>query len=405
MANQKLVAEEKPIRVLFGATEFVTVRAFILGQAKFLRTAGIETHVFCNKGTDPFKAKIISDKEYLSEHSLQFHQVRMSREMRPFRDLYSLGSILKLIHKIRPDVLLVGTPKAGLLGIIAGAISRVPARIYVVRGLRLEGLSGFAYRVSLAAERVACRLSTGVVCVSPSLLEELVIRGISTPDKAIVLGSGSSNGIDTNHFRPPTLEERTLARSNADIPINAKVVGFAGRLTLDKGIPDLIRAVRSIKANSPELRLVIAGTPDEVRPLPSAVRDQVKAEWCITLGEIPDMRTFYWTLDAFCLPSYREGMPNVNLEAAACGLPVITTNATGCRDSVISGVTGIIVAKKSPVQLAQAIESLLAMPMLAANMGTEGRRRVIREYEQIQVWNYLLALIEKVVQNEGWSDK
>jgi glycosyltransferase involved in cell wall biosynthesis len=405
MAIQKLVVEEKPIKVLFGATEFVTVRAFILGQAKFLRTAGIETHVFCNKGTDPSKAEVISDKEYLSEHSLQLHQVRMSREMRPFRDLHSLGSILKLIHKIRPDVLLVGTPKAGLLGIIAGAISGVPARIYVVRGLRLEGLSGFAYRVSLAAERVACRLSTGVVCVSTSLLEELVMRGITTPDKAIVLGSGSSNGIDTNHFRPPTIEERALARSNVRIPINAKVIGFAGRLTLDKGIQDLIRAVSSITASSPEFRLVIAGTPDAVRPLPPAIRDQFKDEWCISLGEIPDMRAFYWTLDAFCLPSYREGMPNVNLEAAACGLPVITTNATGCRDSVINGETGIIVAKESPDQLAEAIESLLAMPMLAADMGAEGRRRVIREYEQIQVWNYVLALIKKVVHNEGRNGK
>jgi glycosyltransferase involved in cell wall biosynthesis len=404
MAIQKLVVKEKPIRVLFGATEYATVRAFILNQAKFLGTAGIETHIFCNKGAGLSKTDVISDDGYLSEHSLQLHQIRMSREMHPFRDIHSLGSILKLVTKIQPDVLIVGTPKAGLLGIIAGVISRVPARIYVVRGLRLEGLSGFSYRVSLAAERVACRFASAVVCVSPSLLEELLVRGITTPDKAIVLGSGSSNGVDTAHFRPPTIEERALARSDADIPLNAKVVGFAGRLTLDKGIQDLVQAVSSIPAYSPEHQLVIAGTPDAVRPLPSTIQDQLKAGWCTTLGEISDMRAFYWTLDAFCLPSYREGMPNVNLEAAACGLPVITTDATGCRDSVINGVTGIIVPKKSPSDLANAIESLLANPRLASEMGAQGRRRIIREYEQIQVWKHVLGLIKKVVHHDKRND-
>lgn len=367
-----------------------TARHFMIRQAEDFQREGLDLHIFCDGCTNEAIYRSVS-----TSSGVRLHDVPMSRDVEIARDVRSFRAIRRLMKYVDPDVLMVGTPKAGLLGILAGAVAGVRVRIYIVRGLRLESLSGPSAFFNLQVERIVCRLATHVLSVSPSLRDELVVRRITRRDRVVVLGSGGSNGVDTKYFRPPTESERAFARRTLGVPPGAHVVGFAGRLTPDKGVDDLLAAMREVSFADPRAHLLIAGTVDSVRPLSKKSQLAFSAQWCTPLGHLEDIRTFYWALDVFCLPSYREGMPNASLEAAACGLPVITTRATGCRDSVIDGETGVLVDVGAPDQLASAIMAMLDNADLAELMAKAGRARTVDDFDQHGVWRRTLEFIQR----------
>lgn len=384
-------ADAAPLRLLLGATVEATVRHFMLDQAEYLQAEGLDVHIFCSGCA----CETPGADSPGSATKVQLYDIDMRRDVSVVHDVRSLRAIHRLVKELSPDVLMVGTPKAGLLAMLAGALAGVSVRIYVVRGLRLEGLTGLAALISRLTERVACHLATHVLCVSPSLGDELIARRITDRQRVVVLGAGGSNGVRTEHFRPPTALERDLARRMARVPTEARVVGFAGRLTPDKGVDDLTAAVRAAHTLNPNVHLLIAGAADTVHPLPVQSELALAEPWCTRLGQLEDMRAFYWALDAFCLPSLREGMPNVNLEAAACGLPVITTRATGCRDSVVDGVTGFVVGVHEPDQLARTLSMILGNAHLSAAIGEAGRQRVVDDFDQRRVWARTLSFIRE----------
>jgi glycosyltransferase involved in cell wall biosynthesis len=367
--------------ILVGATVPETVRHFVIDQARFLASNGFDVHVACSD---------VSEFIECESEQLHFHAVFMEREARPGRDVLSLVAWLQLIRLIKPDILMSGTPKAGFLAILGSWMYRTPVRIYLLRGLRLEGLSGRARQLNRIMEKIACRLATDVVCVSESLARQVAELGISHPDRTIVLGNGGSNGVDVNYFRPPTPGEREAARTSFSIPANALVIGFAGRLTADKGLPQLVEAFRSLDTEG--AWLIIAGDLDAARPLDPETLSMLDSSRCLLLGHVSDIRSFFWALDVFCLPSLREGMPNVNLEAAATGLPVITTDATGCADSVLDGVTGYVCAKGSSASILEAL-TRLSNVHTRNSLGQSGRRWITQSFSNEIVWFNLLAFL------------
>jgi glycosyltransferase involved in cell wall biosynthesis len=201
--------------------------------------------------------------------------------------------------------------------------------------------------------------------------------------------------VDCSHFRPPSQDERKQARSALAIPDEAFVVGFAGRLTPDKGIEDLFSAMKLVLAKNGSAILAIAGSPDQSSPLTEQTLSQLNEPWVAHLGAVGDMLKFYWALDAFCLPSHREGLPNVNLEAAATALPVVTTDVTGCRDSVVDQKTGWLVAAGNPFDIADRILELSRKPHLASQFGLEGREWVSCKYDRVTVWSNYLELLRR----------
>ena len=364
--------------IVFGVTVAMTAQAFLRDQMRELSNRGWEVHLVCSPhdGTDSF-AKL---RELPGVH---VHALTMSRPPDPRRDLRSLKQWNSLLRHINPDVVMASTPKAGLLAMIAAKRQGIPTRIYHLRGLRAEGLSGVSAHISQASEKISIACASEVLVDSHSLLDKMRKERLLKAHQGTVLGRGSCCGIDTQHFRPPTPEERLDARNAFGYEANDIVIGFLGRIAPDKGVRELISAAATLHNNDPRSQLALVGpieglTTDEVR--------QAQNETFITMpGPTDDTRSAYWAFDIFCLPSYREGFPIAPLEAQACGLPLVTTSATGCIDAVEAGVTGLVVSPKDASALTNALTELIEDEPRRVAMGNHARMRMTDDFEASMV--------------------
>jgi len=304
--------------------------------------------------------------------------IPMRREIAPIADFVSLVRLWRLLHRLKPEMTEFSTPKAGLLGAIAAMLCGVPARVYFLRGLKLETCTGVKRRILLLAERLAAACSHVVLCNSDSLRSEALALGVACESKLRLLGSGSSNGVDVERFHPgPCVLRRRLG-----LPPDAPVVGFVGRLTRDKGLPELIEAFDAILAAKPDAHLLLVGWFDAAEDaLGKDLRSRIKAHPRIHLtGFVADTAPYYRVMDVMVLPTWREGFPNVVLEAAATGIPVVTTFATGSRDAVVPEVTGLLIPPGYPVAISEAVIQLLRDPDRRRRMGEAARAWVLDHY-------------------------
>ena len=303
----------------------------------------------------------------------------IARRISPLADLVSLVRLCRLLRRLRPDVTEFSTPKAGLLGSVAAWLCGVPLRVYLLRGLRLETASGFKRRTLLAAERVAAACAHVVLCNSESLLGEAVELGLAPRDKLHMLGYGSSNGVDTRRFSPGL----SNVRDRLGIPACAPVVGFVGRLTRDKGLPELIDAFGSIVEVQPAAHLLLVGWFDVAEDaIAEGLRREIETHPRIhCTGFVEDTAPYYRAMDLMVLPTWREGFPNVALEASATGIPVVCTFSTGARDAVIPEVTGLLIPPGYPEAITEAVAGLLGNPERRARMGAAGRAWVVENYK------------------------
>jgi len=313
----------------------------------------------------------------------------MQREISPGRDLISLWRLWRVIRKIRPDVINVGTPKAGLLGGLAGFLARVPHRVYTLHGLRLETTHGLKRALLTYSERLACYCAHSVHCVSPSLLRLALELKLVEPGKAVLIGPGTSRGVDVAHLQPSseTCRNAIALRRDLGIPDDAPVVGFVGRFTRDKGIPELYQAFVSLKEKYRNMRLLLVGDFETGDPVPDDIRIAIEADQSvIRTGFISDVAPYYHLMDLCVLATYREGFPGVPLEAQAAGVPVITTRATGAIDSVLDQQTGVIVPVGDQNALSAAMDRLLGDSFLRKRMGEAGRAWVDSTFQREVVW-------------------
>ncbi|MGA4508457.1 glycosyltransferase family 4 protein [Propionibacteriaceae bacterium G1746] len=320
--------------------------------------------------------------------------VGFEREPAPLADVKALAQTLRLLLKDRPDVVVTATPKAGLLGTVAAWIARVPVRVYQVWGLRLETETGLKRRVLAALERVAVMASTQVVANSASLAEELASEGLVGRRPVRVLGAGSSHGVDVMHFAPSSggpLDDGTR-RFLALQPDDLAIV-FIGRLAIDKGIDTLVQALGMCRDRGRRVRALIVGPVENVDVgslVPDAVSDLVHL-----VGSATDVRPYIAAADVLCLPTLREGFPNVVLEAASMGVPAIVSDATGAVDSVVAGVTGQVFPVGDAAALADAIERYIDDPEQVRRHGEAARERAVNDFEQSRIWDLQLDNIEQ----------
>jgi glycosyltransferase involved in cell wall biosynthesis len=307
----------------------------------------------------------------------------IEREIAPLADLVSLLRLCWVMWRLKPDVAEFSTPKAGLLGSLASRLASVPARVYMLRGLKLERSTGIKRTILLAAERASSRLAHVVLCNSESMRSEALSLGIAPADKLQLLGSGSSNGVNVERFSPGP----STVRNDLNIPKDAKVVGFVGRLTRDKGIPDLIEAFDTISRKEPNAHLLLVGWFDEAEDaLDAWTRARIQSHPRIRCtGFVADTAPYYRAMDLMVLPSWREGFPNAVLEAAATGLPVITTECTGSRDSVVPEVTGLLIPPGYPEAISEAVLKLLGDPARRWCMGQAARAWVCAHFADERV--------------------
>jgi len=372
--------------IVVGVTDPQT--CMVLGpRLRALREAGFKVTLVASPGD------LLEDTA--ASEGVEARAVPMKRELAPLADLLSLVRLWMLLGRLRPDLVEFSTPKAGLLGGLAALLRGVPRRIYVLRGLRLESATGFKLRAMLIGERISAACAHVVLCNSVSLRKKALELGVAWPAKLKLLGNGSSIGVDTRRFAPGP----SGVRDQLGLGSEAQVIGFVGRLTRDKGVPELFEAFHSILDAVPTAYLMLVGWFDESEDaLGWNLRARIQNHPRIHMtGYVRDTAPYYRAMDLMVLPTWREGFPNVALEAAATEIPVVTTLSTGSRDAVVPEVTGLLIPPGLPEAISEAVLKLLGDPERRQRMGRSARAWVQQHYAEDRILGLTTAFYENLL--------
>jgi glycosyltransferase involved in cell wall biosynthesis len=352
-------------RLLFVVNDAAFFVSHRLHLAIAARRAGYDVHVAVPRD-DAATA--------IGEAGLALHDVPLTRaEISPFGELRSIVSLVRLYRRIRPDIVHHVTQKPVVYGSLAARMARVPAVVNALAGLgyvfMARGHAASAVRrLVRGLYRVVFRRDNVILIVQNADDRDLFIRLGIVPASRIALIRGS--GVDVTTFVP--------APAAGGTPI----VLFAARMLRDKGVVEFVEAARIVKGRSYPARFVLVGGIDEN---PSAIRQEQLEDWqregvVEWWGHRTDMPDVLTAAEIVCLPSYREGLPKVLLEAMACARPIVTTDVPGCREVVVPGETGLLVPVRDAAALARGIMTLLDDEALRRAFGRNARERAVAEF-------------------------
>ncbi len=387
--------QQRPKIVQITTVPFTLI--FLQGQPRFMTQAGFEWTAVSSPGDQL--------DEFGRTERVAVHAVPMTRRITMAQDFVALVRLWRYLRRTRPHIVHAHTPKAGLLGMIAAALARVPVRIYQLHGLPMATATGLRRRLLTWSEKLACRLAHEVLAVSPSLQQLTVSSGLCAAGRVRVLGQGTANGVDARGRFDPRYHaaHRAQIQAASGIPPEATVVGFVGRLVPDKGVVELLQAWQSLRDEFPELHLLMVGPEESESPLPDWVRQRLLQDARIhSVGFHRDPAPLYAAMDVLLLPSHREGFGMAAMEAAAMALPVVATCVTGCVDAVVDGVTGTLVPPHNADALAAAVRTYVRDPLLRRRHGQAGRMRVVQHFQPVTVWNALRSEYIRLLRQHGW---
>ncbi|WP_298647469.1 glycosyltransferase family 4 protein [uncultured Proteiniphilum sp.] len=328
--------------------------------------------------------------------------VEMTRKITPVQDIKALWKMFRFLRREKPFIVHTHTPKAGIVGMIAASLAGVPVRLHTVAGLPLMEATGNKRRLLNFVEKMTYSLATKVYPNSYGLRDFIVSEKLCNEKKLQVIGSGSSNGIDTAYFDsvPFTVEEKKNLRESLQIDEKDFVFIFIGRLVKDKGINELVAAFSGLKAKNCKLLLV---GPFEKDLDPLLLKTELEIENnpnIISVGYQDDVRTFLAISDCLAFPSYREGFPNVVMQAGAMDLPSIVTNINGCNEIIIHNKNGVIIPPKDENALLGAMDYFLHHPEEVNRMAKNARSLIAERYEQRVVWEALLEEYNRLLKKD-----
>ena len=361
------------------------LRVLLRGQLKFM-SAHFE--VIGVAADEPLLAKVKEEQQIRTEG------INMTRKITPFADLKSIWSLYKFFKKEKPVIVHTHTPKAGLVGMIAARMAGVPVRMHTVAGLPLMVASGVKRTVLEIVEKVTYTFATKVYPNSFKQAEFIVENKFTSSSKIKVIGNGSSNGIDTTYFDPQLIAEESKAALKKQMQLTSTdiVLCFVGRIVSDKGIAELVASFVEINKQNSNVKLVLVGPfESHLDPLDVETMQQIKQHPCIKWIDFQDdVRPYLAITDVFVFPSYREGFPNVVMQAGAMNLPCIVTDINGCNEIIEQGKNGLIIPAQDKVNLKKAIERLVYDRALRKNLQSNAREMIVTRYEQKLVWNLIL---------------
>ena len=373
------------IKILRVVTSSISFK-LIDGQAQFMQQQGYQ--VITASG-EPFPKEEIPQLK-----GVRFiPQPHLVRPISIKEDLLALRDMIRLIRKEHPDIIHSHTPKAGLMGMLAGWLCRVPIRIHTVAGLPLLVHRGFKRKVLNLVERITYRCATYVYPNSHKLRDTIISLKLASPDKLRVIGYGSSNGINVQHFCKELFAEELVD------PIRKQLGGgftfiFVGRIVRDKGICELVEAFTRLQQEHSDARLLLVGDfEQELDPLPEEVYRTIQSHPAIyCAGWQDDVRPWFAVADALAFPSYREGFPNVVMQAGAMGLPCVVSDINGCNEIIIEGENGLIIPSHDATALYQAMKRMIEDKALYMHCQQNARPLIASRYKQEDVWQATLEM-------------
>lgn len=346
--------------------------------------------------------------DMVKEQEVRGIKVNMSRKITPWNDLKVLFQLIKIFRKEKPYIVHTHTPKAGTLGMWAAWICRVPYRLHTVAGMPLLEATGAKRKILDIVEKMTYSAATKVYPNSHNLKKIIEDGKYCKPSKLKVIGEGSSNGIDTSFFsKEATLEslnregksphtfkwnnnEKNEASSNST---NKNFVFcFVGRVVKDKGINELVAAFIKLNNIYDNAKLLIVGSFEEnLDSVLSQTKEALYSHPSIDfVGFQADVRPFLMASDALAFPSYREGFPNVVMQAGAMGLPSIVSNINGCNEIIVDGINGKIIPPKDENVLFEAMKYFVENENEVKDMASRSREMITTRYERGKIWNALL---------------
>lgn len=378
-------------RLIRTSTVALSLDYLLKGQLNFLNR---HFEVLAVSGKDRHLQNV-ADREGVRVFSLG-----MNRAIRPVADLISLWRLYRLFKKERPEIVHSITPKAGLLSMVAAKMAGVPIRMHTFTGLIFPSKKGVFQKLLIVTDRLLCWAATNVYPEGNGVMNDLIHYKItSKPLK--VLANGNVNGIDTAYFSSVTITSETKEVLKAKLAITQEsfTFVFVGRLVGDKGINELVQAFNELTI--PNIRLILVGSYEhELDPLKLQTLSKIEENPNIfAVGFQNDVRPYLAVSDCLVFPSYREGFPNVVMQAGAMNLPAIVTDINGCNEIIVEGINGTIIPPKNTELLHLAMLEMINNSDKFSDLKANARQMIISRFEQKVVWEELLKEYKRLQGN------
>lgn len=369
----------------------ISLGGLLQGQSKFMG----QYYEVVGISSDAHQLAKVGEQE-----NIRTIPVELTRKITPIKDLLALLHLWRVLRKEKPFIVHSHTPKAGTIGMMAAKLAGVPHRLHTIAGLPLVEATGFKRRLLNTVEKITYSSATMVYPNSTGLQEIVLEHKFTKPDKLKVIGHGSSNGIDTDHFDPELYSEdsKALLRKKLRLSDDDFVFIYVGRLVGDKGINELITAFKKILSEHDNVQLLLVGSHEkELDPLlPETDEFIATSDKVIAAGWADDVRPYFSIGDCLAFPSYREGFPNVVMQSGAMGLYSIVTDINGCNEIVQEGVNGTIIPPKNEKALYMAMKQVLDKKESLSKEKSMYRKLIKERYERSFIWNEILKEYQKL---------
>lgn len=379
------------VKLFRTATVAMSLDLLLKGQLKYLNQSFDVTAI---SGADDHLFKV---KE---REGVKTIGITMSREIDIKQDIKSLWRLYQTFKREKPTIVHSITPKAGLLTMVAGKLAGVPIRIHTFTGLVFPSKTGKLQQLLIKMDQILCASATHIIPEGEGVKNDLITYKI-TNKRLDILANGNVNGVDLSYFSKSNFstEQLNILRNQIGLSKEKKTFVFVGRLVRDKGINELIEALKKLDSN--QVQLLLVGPYEDKDPLQSETIQYIQnANNIFELGFQADVRPYFALSDLLVFPSYREGFPNVVLQAGAMDLPAIVTDISGSNEIIEDGVNGIIISKQDVNALYEAMITVIQNAQLLNKMASTARKLIADRYDQTVVWDatkqyYLKALNEK----------
>lgn len=343
----------------------------------------------------------LSLDEYGRDEGVRVIPIEMTRKITPFRDLKAVYQLYRIFRKEKPEIVHSHTPKAGTTAMLAAKLAGVPHRMHTIAGLPLLEAKGSKRKLLNLVERITYHCATGIYPNSFGLKDIISKEGFTTENKLKVIGNGSSNGVDIDHFNPWLFDQSSKMELRKKLGISPTdfVFIYSGRYVRDKGINELVEAFITINRKHPETKLLLMGCfEDDLDPLLPATVEAIKHHKAIIdTGWHKEIRPYFSVADTLVFPSYREGFPNTVLQAGAMGLYSIVSDINGCNEIIIDGENGKIIPPKNSEALKNAMLQALSSITPMGEPNEYYRNMTVERYSRPKLWQALLTEYQALV--------